>query len=79
MIRVFVIRGGLWGPDGPWTSAGMDGLANEISKLPNVEVSTFHNWSDAQAIADEVVKVNSAAEIAIVGFSGGGSRATLDL
>lgn len=74
MVRAFILLGGLFGPDGVVTSAGMYGLANMLEKLPGVGVTTYC-WSDWQNIVP-LLYPRQGGKVAVLGYSGGGSRAT---
>lgn len=69
-MNVYILLGGLFGPDGYVTSAGMFSLASQLRKLPGVSVSTYtwNNW--------EKVPAFNGNKVALIGYSGGGSRAT---
>lgn len=70
-MKVIILRGGIFGGDGPWTSAGMDALARRI---PGASV---YNWSDLFTRVLPVVQaVPKATKLAVIGYSGGGSRGT---
>lgn len=72
MLRVYVLRGGMFGWDGPVVSAGMDSLAKQIEAITDVKVSV-HNWSDWYAISTEIFSgIPADTPVALVGFSGGG-------
>jgi hypothetical protein len=74
MKRIYVIRGGFIGPDGYLFSGGMDALAARIRLLPDVECDVW-NWSSWTRIHDDLLADDSAKRV-LVGYSGGGSRAT---
>lgn len=74
-VQVYLLLGGLIGPDGTVTSAGMFQLAKMLRELPDTEVNTYtwNRWTEAyKAILDNEGK----AKIVVIGYSGGGSRAT---
>jgi hypothetical protein len=74
-IRVYILLGGLAGPDGIVTSAGMFQLAKMLLTLPNTQVTTY-TW-DKWRQAYKAIRTNEGrAKIVIIGYSGGGSRAT---
>lgn len=70
--QVHILLGGLttWG-DGYLTSGGMYGLADQLRKLPEISVTV---WQWAQWI--ECMRAIKPGKVAIIGYSGGGSRAT---
>lgn len=75
MKKVYVLMGGLVGWDGPLTSCGLYPLAREIAKLPDTEVKTYL-WSSWPSVMEDIRKQPAGDKSIIVGFSGGGSRAT---
>ncbi len=63
------------GPDGYLTSAGMFGLRSMIAvAFPVAKINTYQWSSFAAAAAD--IKDNESSLIIVIGYSGGGSRAT---
>ena len=74
-VQVFLLLGGLVGTDGTVTSAGMFHLANMLRELPDTTVTTYNwnNWPDAYKT---ILAYQGKAKIVVVGYSGGGSRAT---
>lgn len=75
MIHIFVLLGGLYGIDGWVDSTGMVSLASRLSKMDNTVVRTFP-WSDFEQVTREVNEVPVTDKVVLVGYSGGGSRAT---
>lgn len=75
MNRIYLLLGGFWGIDGYVTSVGMFGLRSMLLNLPNVECSTY-NWAAYEQAAADMAKQPKEATIIVVGYSGGGSRAT---
>ncbi|HZS57556.1 MAG TPA: hypothetical protein VFA65_24360 [Bryobacteraceae bacterium] len=75
MVRVHILLGGLFGPDGAVTSRGMYGLADSLSKLPNVTCQTYF-WSSWQVAWQAMWQQKPTEKTAVIGYSGGGSRAT---
>jgi hypothetical protein len=73
-VRVFVLLGGLIGIDGVLTSAGMFGLASQIRAL-GATVST-HLWSNWPDVRQLIEGLPLSTRVVLVGYSGGGSRAT---
>jgi pimeloyl-ACP methyl ester carboxylesterase len=63
------------GWDGPVTSDGMYGLAKQLEALPGVTIKTY-DWGDWNQAWQASVSDKSADKIAVIGYSGGGSRAT---
>jgi hypothetical protein len=74
-VQVFLLLGGLVGTDGTVTSAGMFHLANMLRELPDTTVTTYNwnNWPDAYKA---ILANEGKAKIVVIGYSGGGSRAT---
>ena len=73
--HVFLLLGGLQGADGWVTSAGMFELRSSLAALPDVEVTTY-NWQDFKTAADDMALVPENDIVIIVGYSGGGHKAT---
>jgi pimeloyl-ACP methyl ester carboxylesterase len=73
--QVFLLLGGLVGADGTVTSAGMFHLASMLRALPDTTVTTYNwnNWPDAYRA---ILANQGKAKIVVIGYSGGGSRAT---
>ncbi len=74
-VQVYLLLGGLVGTDGTVTSAGMFRLANMLRELPDTTVTTYNwnNWPDAYRA---ILANQGKAKIVVIGYSGGGSRAT---
>lgn len=74
-VKVYVLLGGLVGMDGYATSAGMFQLAKMLRSLPNTSVTTFtwDKWREAYRV---ILANEGKAKIVVIGYSGGGSRAT---
>jgi pimeloyl-ACP methyl ester carboxylesterase len=74
-VQVYLLLGGLVGTDGTVTSAGMFHLANMLRELPETTVTTYNwnNWPDAYRA---ILANQGKAKIVVIGYSGGGSRAT---
>lgn len=73
--RIYILLGGFWGADGYATSVGMFGLRSMLSALPGVECFTYQ-WAKFEDAATDIKKHEDASKIIVVGYSGGGSRAT---
>lgn len=76
-IQVFNLLGGFAGPDGYIDSEGMEYLGQMIEQqVPNAKVSTF-TWSHWQSAIDPILgAVQRKEKVVVIGYSGGGSRAT---
>ena len=75
-IYAYVLLGGLAGTDGYLDSNGMLLLAGRIASMPNVWVETYP-WSNWVEAANRLWAGPSKDDkVVVVGFSGGGSRAT---
>jgi hypothetical protein len=74
-VQVLLLLGGLIGADGTVTSAGMFRLASMLRALPDTTVTTYNwnNWPDAYRA---ILANQGKAKIVVIGYSGGGSRAT---
>ena len=75
MKRVYVLLGGMVGPDGSLVSRGMTALADRISQLPDV-ICSKHYWSSYWSVVTSINQLPHDVTVALVGYSGGGSRAT---
>ena len=74
-VQIYLLLGGLVGSDGSVTSAGMFQLAKMLRALPDTTVTSY-TW-DKWAEAYKAILANEGkAKIVVVGYSGGGSRAT---
>jgi pimeloyl-ACP methyl ester carboxylesterase len=74
-VQVFLLLGGLVGTDGTVTSAGMFRLANMLRELPDTTVTTY-NWNSWPDAYKAILANQGKAKIVVIGYSGGGSRAT---
>lgn len=75
-LRVFMLLGGFFGKDGWITSAPFLGLRSQITAAfpeTRVDVDTWDDWLD---IYDKIAVCPSPVKTALIGYSGGGSRAT---
>src|SRR5262245_55435069 len=73
--HVFLMLGGLQGMDGWVTSAGMYGLRSSLASLPDVTVTTY-DWLSYKKVADDIALLPKDDVVIVVGYSGGGARAT---
>jgi pimeloyl-ACP methyl ester carboxylesterase len=74
-VQVYLLLGGLVGTDGTVTSAGMFHLATMLRALPDTTVTTY-NWSSWPDAYKAILANQGKAKIVVIGYSGGGSRAT---
>jgi pimeloyl-ACP methyl ester carboxylesterase len=74
-VQVYLLLGGLVGTDGTVTSAGMFHLATMLRSLPDTTVTTY-NWSSWPDAYKAILANQGKAKIVVIGYSGGGSRAT---
>jgi pimeloyl-ACP methyl ester carboxylesterase len=74
-VQVYLLLGGLVGSDGSVTSAGMFQLAKMLRALPGIKVRTYtwEKWAEAYKA---ILANEGKAKIVVIGYSGGGSRAT---
>jgi hypothetical protein len=74
---IHILLGGLFGPDGllPGMNTGMYGLRDMLAKLPGVTTSiyTWDRWQDCEKAL--IYSPNGIKRV-VIGYSGGGSRAT---
>lgn len=79
IVSVFILRGGILpgGTDGAVSSAGMDALGRQLAAIKGVTVSVY-NWGDWRITAMDIWHAQLAGhKIVLIGYSGGGSRATM--
>jgi pimeloyl-ACP methyl ester carboxylesterase len=75
-MKIFILLGGFVGPDGWVTSAGMLGLKAQLqAAFPQAEVSatTWDRYNDTYIA---IRSIPAEEKVALIGYSGGGSRAT---
>jgi hypothetical protein len=73
---VYILMGGFVGLDGYMDSNGMLLLARRIAKIPYTWVETYP-WENWVSAANRLwARPTKAAKVVVVGYSGGGSRAT---
>jgi hypothetical protein len=73
--HVFLLLGGLHGHDGWVTSAGMFGLRGQVASLPDVTVTTY-GWPSYKQVAADIARLPKDDIVIVLGFSGGGAKAT---
>jgi hypothetical protein len=78
-VHVTILRGGMSGPDGVFDSGGMDLLWDRITQLaPYPKITTsIYNWDQYLLAAHHLAQEPLDVARVIVGYSGGGSRATM--
>lgn len=72
MKHIHILMGGLWGFDGPISSFGMLGLSNMLAPYGDVHTYTWDHWPDTY----DAIRADKLSKQVIIGYSGGGSRAT---
>ena len=73
---VYVLLGGFAGADGYMDSSGMLLLARRIAWIPHTWVESY-NWADWVTAANRIWALSTKdTRVAVIGYSGGGSRAT---
>jgi len=73
--HIYLLLGGFNGADGWVTSAGMLELRSSLAALSDVEVTTY-DWSSFKKAADDIALLPKDDIVIVIGYSGGGSRAT---
>lgn len=73
--HIYLLLGGLQGQDGWVTSAGMYGLRASLAELPDVTVTTY-DWPSYKRVAADIAKLPKDDIVIVVGYSGGGAKAT---
>jgi pimeloyl-ACP methyl ester carboxylesterase len=74
-IAVFNLLGGLWGWDGVISSIGMMSLGSTLNAIPGVTCENYL-WTDYENAKAAIRTIKPFNKIVIIGYSGGGSRAT---
>lgn len=75
MKHVICLWGGVYSFDGIVTSAGIAILQRQLAQLPGTEV-TGYAWASWPQVADRIRGLPDQERVVIVGYSGGGWRAT---
>lgn len=73
--HVYLLLGGLQGKDGWVTSAGMYGLRSSLAALPDVTVTTY-DWPSYKKVAADIALLPQDEIVIVIGYSGGGAKAT---
>src|SRR5271166_70706 len=74
--RIYVMLGGFVGPDGYADSLGMVALERRIqAQFPKTECQVWR-WDLWQGLSDAIKALSHDDKVILIGYSGGGSRAT---
>ncbi len=73
--HLYLLLGGLQGKDGWVTSAGMFGLRSSLAALPDVTVTTY-DWPSYKRVDADIAALPKDDIVIVVGYSGGGAKAT---
>src|SRR5262249_37342497 len=73
--HVYLLLGGLQGQDGWVTGAGMYGLRSPLAQLPDVTVTTY-GWPSYKKVAADIAVLPKDDIVIVIGYSGGGAKAT---
>jgi|SRR5262245_13181452 len=73
--HVYLLLGGINSSDGWVTSAGMFGLRSSLAELRDVEVTTYE-WASFKKVADDIALLPKDDIVIVIGYSGGGAKAT---
>ena len=74
--RIYVLLGGFVGPDGYLDSPGMLAFEAVIAhRFPAAKCQVF-DWSRYLGAAADIISLPRDAKVIVIGYSGGGSRAT---
>jgi hypothetical protein len=75
---IYVLLGGMAGPDGFLDSAGIEALSTQLAPLGVVRTCPWSDWAKAGAAmsSTQVGTKIGANTFILIGYSGGGSRAT---
>jgi hypothetical protein len=73
--HIYLLLGGLQGKDGWVTSAGMYGLRSSLAALPGVTVTTY-DWPSYKRVAGDIAALPKDDVVIVIGYSGGGAKAT---
>jgi hypothetical protein len=84
VIQIYVLLGGVAdgffglpnGWDGVVDSAGMEALADRLKAVAGVKLVATYDWGDWDHCINPIVANHGVDKIAVIGYSGGGSRAT---
>lgn len=71
--HIYVLLGGLFGPDRAADSRGIIKFAERLKPFGNVSVLY---WSDYEKVIGQIKELPEDVPVILIGYSGGGSRAT---
>jgi pimeloyl-ACP methyl ester carboxylesterase len=73
MVKVFILLGGLIGPDGYAVSPGILMLAHRLDAFGEV---TTHNWTAQREVTQRIANLDPSDKVVLIGYSGGGFAIT---
>ena len=73
MLKVFIVLGGLTGPDGYAVSPGMLTLAYRLTPFGQI---TTYRWTSQREVTRDIAHLDPNDKIVLIGYSGGGFAIT---
>ena len=73
MLKVFIVLGGLTGPDGYAVSPGMLTLAYRLTPFGQI---TTYRWTSQREVTRDIANLDPNNKIVLIGYSGGGFAIT---
>ena len=73
MLKVFIVLGGLTGPDGYAVSPGMLTLAYRLTAFGQI---TTYRWTSQREVTRDIAHLDPNDKIVLIGYSGGGFAIT---
>ena len=73
MLKVFIVLGGLTGPDGYAVSPGMLTLAYRLTPFGQI---TTYRWTSHREVTRDIAHLDPNDKIVLIGYSGGGFAIT---
>jgi hypothetical protein len=73
MVKVFIVLGGLIGPDGYAVSPGMLTLAYRLTAFGQI---TTYRWTSQREVKRDITHLDPNDKIVLIGYSGGGFAIT---
>jgi len=73
MLKVFIVLGGLTGPDGYAVSPGMLMLAYRLTAFGQI---TTYRWTSQREVTRDIAHLDPNDKIVLIGYSGGGFAIT---